>query len=191
MKSVNKESAEPTKKPPAKEKPKPQPKPLFHCEFCGRDGHLEQFCWKKRREERRQFEFSNQDRYHSSHSVPGSGSRAPQGPVRSASSGFRGVPRPARGGFQDRSFDRPRREFGRRPPFGGQVGRGRSYGGRREYQPRFPPRGGRVRRESVPPMGRVDGSFANPSFEQMARHWFNSFCANPSVESFAHSRSRY
>jgi hypothetical protein len=24
--------------------------------------------------------------------------------------------------------------------------------------------------------------FANPSFEQMARHWFNFLCANPSVE---------
>jgi hypothetical protein len=30
---------------------------------------------------------------------------------------------------------------------------------------------------------------ANPSFEQMARHWFDSFCANPSVESVARSRS--
>jgi hypothetical protein len=25
---------------------------------------------------------------------------------------------------------------------------------------------------------------------QMARHWFDSFCTNPSAESFAHSRSR-
>jgi hypothetical protein len=40
----------------------------------------------------------------------------------------------------------------------------------------------------VPPRrDRMD--FANPTFEQMARHWFNSFCTNPSVESFAHSRS--
>jgi hypothetical protein len=31
--------------------------------------------------------------------------------------------------------------------------------------------------------------FANPSFEQMARHWFNFLCANASVESLAHSRS--
>jgi hypothetical protein len=30
--------------------------------------------------------------------------------------------------------------------------------------------------------------FANPSFEQMARHWFNFLCANPSVESLAHYR---
>ena len=29
--------------------------------------------------------------------------------------------------------------------------------------------------------------FTNHSFEQMARHWFQSICANPSVESFARS----
>jgi hypothetical protein len=32
---------------------------------------------------------------------------------------------------------------------------------------------------------------ANPMFEQMARHCFDSFCTNPSAESFAHSRSRF
>jgi hypothetical protein len=31
--------------------------------------------------------------------------------------------------------------------------------------------------------------FANPTFEQMARRWFDSFCTNPSAESFAHSLS--
>jgi hypothetical protein len=31
--------------------------------------------------------------------------------------------------------------------------------------------------------------FSNPPFEQMARHWFNFLCANPNVESLAHSRS--
>ena len=29
-------------------------------------------------------------------------------------------------------------------------------------------------------------SFANPSVEQMARHWFASHFANPSIETFAH-----
>jgi hypothetical protein len=33
--------------------------------------------------------------------------------------------------------------------------------------------------------------FANPSFEQMAQHRFNFLCANPSVESLAHSRSYF
>ena len=33
--------------------------------------------------------------------------------------------------------------------------------------------------------------FANPSVEQMARHWFASHFANPSVETFAHPLSHY
>jgi hypothetical protein len=32
---------------------------------------------------------------------------------------------------------------------------------------------------------------ANPTFEQMARHWFCSFGTNPSVESFVRSRARF
>jgi hypothetical protein len=42
----------------------------------------------------------------------------------------------------------------------------------------------------VPPrIDRMD--FAKPAFEQMVRHWFDSFCTNPSPQSFAHSRSRF
>jgi hypothetical protein len=38
--------------------------------------------------------------------------------------------------------------------------------------------------------GRKDGLVcANPTFEQMARHWFYSFGTNPSAESFVHSRA--
>jgi hypothetical protein len=51
---------------------------------------------------------------------------------------------------------------------------------------RSPPRGS----VGVPPM-RDWMDFSNPKFEQMARHWFDLFCANPSAESFAHSRSRF
>jgi hypothetical protein len=32
---------------------------------------------------------------------------------------------------------------------------------------------------------------ANPTLEQMARHWFYSFGTNPSAESFVHSRARF
>jgi hypothetical protein len=40
----------------------------------------------------------------------------------------------------------------------------------------------------VPPRSdRMD--FANPAFEKMARHLFDSFYTNPSAESCAHSRS--
>jgi hypothetical protein len=35
--------------------------------------------------------------------------------------------------------------------------------------------------------GRIN--IANPTFEEMARHWFATFGTNPSVESFARSRS--
>jgi hypothetical protein len=32
-------------------------------------------------------------------------------------------------------------------------------------------------------------SVANPTFEEMTRHWFDTFGTNPSVESFARSLS--
>ena len=63
---------------------------------------------------------------------------------------------------------------------------------RRERIPPF--RGERIptlRRVSVDRFGLMVLDFANPTFEQMARHWFDSFCANPSVESFARSHSRF
>ena len=132
---------------------------------------------------RREKELGNRDRYYSSRSVPVSRSPLPRREafVRTVPSfGSRGVP--------------ASREFARRPPARGQFGSGRfdrSFEARRESRPRFPPRGARgpmVRDERV---SRGSADFANPSFEQMARHWFNSFCANPSVESFAHSRSRF
>jgi hypothetical protein len=73
---------------------------------------------------------------------------------------------------------------------GGSV---RSFRSQRSYEPRSPLRGTRS-----PPRGRVGVpprrdrmDFANPMFEQMARHWFDSFCTNPNAESFAHSRSRF
>jgi hypothetical protein len=37
------------------EQPKPKPKPklvMFHCGFYGRDGHKDEFCFKRKREER-------------------------------------------------------------------------------------------------------------------------------------------
>jgi hypothetical protein len=68
-------------------------------------------------------------------------------------------------------------------------GNDRSFRSHRSYGPQSPlhgtcspPRG----RVGVPPR-RDSMDFTNPAFEQMARHWFDSFCTNPSVESFAHS----
>ena len=197
------EVPKPSEKPQLRETPKPKPV-RFHCEHCGRDGHREEFCWRKRREVRREKELGNKDRYHSSHSVPEPRRPLPRGeafvrtvPFRGergfVAQGASGVPQ--RGGV--RFGGSARGEFARRPPFRGQSGGGRydrRFEARREFRPRFSPRGARVppvRRERVPWMDRDRVDFANPSFEQMARHWFDSFCTNPSVETFARSRSRF
>ena len=99
---------------------------------------------------------------------------------------------------------------GHSPPRGRYEARrdGRSFESQRHYRPCFPPRGARsppmrlertssfrgektppLRHESVGRSGLIGRDVANPTFEQMARHWFDSFCANPNVESFAHSHS--
>ena len=67
--------------------------------------------------------------------------------------------------------------------------RDRGFGGGHET-PRFHRGGGRQ------PRGRWDREYtlpdlANPSVEQMARHWFASHFANPSVETFGHPLSHY
>jgi hypothetical protein len=85
-----------------------------------------------------------------------------------------------------------------------EFGRGHSFESQNGYRPRYPFRGSRT-----PPMGQEWSSHgcsrfdkidrcidrhgrmhvANPTFEEMARHWFATFGTNPSVESFAFSRS--
>jgi hypothetical protein len=58
-------------KPEPKENPKPKPKPKpFHCEHCGRDGHLVEFCFRRKREERLAGELANKDRYRPPRGVP-------------------------------------------------------------------------------------------------------------------------
>jgi hypothetical protein len=183
----------------SKESPKPKPKPKpFHCEHCGRGGHLAEFCFRRKREERLAREMANKDRYRPSHGV----------------SEPRLVPRCE--GMVHTIYPRERREFvprggppqrdgGRRVGYGcgefagcsfarGQWeygGNDRSFRSQRSYGPWSPLRGtcspprGRV---GVPPRrDRMDS--ANPTFEQMARRWLDLFCTNPSVESFSHSRS--
>jgi hypothetical protein len=50
------------KKPQSRENPKPKPKPKpFHCEHCGRDRHLAEFCFRRKREERLARELANKD----------------------------------------------------------------------------------------------------------------------------------
>jgi hypothetical protein len=49
------------------EQPQPKPKPKlvrFHIGYCGRDGHKDEFCLKRKREERMAKEWANKDKYH-------------------------------------------------------------------------------------------------------------------------------
>jgi hypothetical protein len=57
-------------KPSEQPHPKPKPKPIrFHCGYCGRDCHKDEFCFKSGREERMAKEWANKDKYHPSNSV--------------------------------------------------------------------------------------------------------------------------
>jgi hypothetical protein len=70
-KESEKSSEEKLVEKPSEEKPseQPQPKPkpklvLFHCDYCSRDGHKGEFCFKRKREERMAKEWANKDKYH-------------------------------------------------------------------------------------------------------------------------------
>jgi hypothetical protein len=66
-KSVEKPSGE---KPRELPQPKPKPKPVrLHCDYCGRDGHKGEFCFKKKHEERMAKELAIKDKYHHSNGV--------------------------------------------------------------------------------------------------------------------------
>jgi hypothetical protein len=57
-------------KPSEQPHPKPKPKVMkFHCDYCGRDGHKSEFCFKRKREERMAKEWANKDKYHPSNGV--------------------------------------------------------------------------------------------------------------------------
>jgi hypothetical protein len=58
-------------KPEPKESPKPKPKPKpFHCEHCERDGHLAEYCFRRKHEERLARELANKDWYRPFRGVP-------------------------------------------------------------------------------------------------------------------------
>jgi hypothetical protein len=64
-------SEKPSEKPCEEPHPKPKPRSIcFHCEFCGKDGHNIEFCYKRKREARMAKEWANKDRYHPFHVVP-------------------------------------------------------------------------------------------------------------------------
>jgi hypothetical protein len=54
------------------EKPHPKPNPKlvrFHCGYYGRNGHKEEFCFKRKRHERMAKEWANKEKYHLSDGV--------------------------------------------------------------------------------------------------------------------------
>jgi hypothetical protein len=144
--------------------------------------HLTEFCFKRKGEERLAIELANKDRYRPSHGVleprlmpRGEGMVCTIYPRGRREFVPRGDPPHREGGrrvgfwrgeFAGRSFARGQYEYG---------GNNRSFRSQRCYRPRSslhgtrsPPRG----RVGVPPRrDRMD--FANPTFEQMARHWFD------------------
>jgi hypothetical protein len=66
-KLVEKSSGE---KPSEQPQSKPKPKLVrFHCGYCGRYGHKDEFCFKRKREERMAKEWANKDKYHPSDGV--------------------------------------------------------------------------------------------------------------------------
>jgi hypothetical protein len=66
-KPIEKPSGE---KPSEQPHPKPKPKPIrFHCGYCGRDCHKDEFCFKRKRDERMAKEWANRDKYHPSNGV--------------------------------------------------------------------------------------------------------------------------
>jgi hypothetical protein len=75
-------------KPNEQPHPKPKPKPMrFHCGYCGRDGHKDEFCFKRKREERMAKEWANKDKYH-----PSSGVLEPRVKMPKAKASVRTVP---------------------------------------------------------------------------------------------------
>jgi hypothetical protein len=66
-KPVEKSSGE---KPSEQPQSKPKPKLVrFHCGYRGRDGHKEEFFFKRKREDRMAKEWANKDKYHPSDGV--------------------------------------------------------------------------------------------------------------------------
>jgi hypothetical protein len=68
-KSIEEKPSEEKPEPKENRKSKPKPKP-FHCEHCGRDGHLAKFCFRRKHEARLARELANKDRYRPSRGVP-------------------------------------------------------------------------------------------------------------------------
>jgi hypothetical protein len=41
----------------------------YHCDYCRREGHLVEFCFRRKRDERREYELNNRNMYHPPHGI--------------------------------------------------------------------------------------------------------------------------
>jgi hypothetical protein len=65
LKMREKPSEKTSEKPCEEPHPKSKPRPIrFHCDFCGKDGHKRELCFKRKREDRMAKEWANKDKYH-------------------------------------------------------------------------------------------------------------------------------
>ncbi|WVZ76688.1 hypothetical protein U9M48_024641 [Paspalum notatum var. saurae] len=150
---------EPPKVTPPKPKSQPNPvprRPVYHCEFCQRNGHLEEFCFRRKRVERQERAWGNQDQFYQ-------GGRQDPSHRGERRDRFAGSERGS--GLQARAPSGERRFTGRAPSHF-QHGYGpRDRGFERAFEgSRFGGRGYPDRRDDF-------FDCAYPTFEQMARHW--------------------
>ena len=71
----------PRTKPQSRVPPQPKIAERYHCSYCHKEGHLEEFCFRRKRDERREKEQKNKDMYYPFHGVH---EPAPRGSVRRA-----------------------------------------------------------------------------------------------------------
>ena len=71
----------PRTKPQSRVPPQPKRAERYHCSYCHKEGHLEEFCFRRKRDERREKEQKNKDMYYPFHGVH---EPAPRGSVRRA-----------------------------------------------------------------------------------------------------------
>jgi hypothetical protein len=166
--------------PPLSPKRVSQPKShqrVFHCVFCGRDGHLEEFCFRRKRVEKREREWANPDMFYQGagrHDQPQRGDR------RDARA------RRAGGGHGDGfAYHAPRggRFAGQAPSHANGYGPW-DHGFGRFNEPRFPHRGGHWTQDDGYGMFDCYDAFG----DQMAWHWYP---ANPSARLFAHPMTHF
>jgi hypothetical protein len=149
----------------------------YHCDYCHRDGHLAEFCFRRKRDERREYELNNQNMYRPPHGV-----HVPH--VQRRSARLRGaMPQGARP-----QVARPRGGRARCGSSHDQYDYGPRRNGFQSYSssgPCFLPHSARF-----PQMGHgMFGVFPNTFPVQMSQHWYPSQFTNPSVALFAHPMS--